>query len=495
MAWSCVVFGAAGFVLAAVVSFGRGGGRSEPAGDRRSPPTALAAVIIAFACTLPWQPPFAPGLRLGIGILIGGILGTLACAIASRVDAASPWGRSIRTAGIASAALLGTGLVLVAFPGYPQPALYGFLIGAVVVAVVFGRARPEGAGVELWGPVAVIISASTLLAIFRFEATQTRLLWSAPGMVAVCAIIGAIVGSGIGGNENKRWFAWILGPVVSLTLTAVVSWRVFDDLAILWSSLAGVVTLGIALSVARSSGTSVRGGAAVTLLVLAFTAVAFKFLGGFGIGAGLAASLVVVILSSRQRVDADDSTDADQTARSLCYALCLGAGVLLLRLFLETYSESLRSPDLRLYYTFVALAVGVVFPFIAAGLLPDSTRRAGASSTIGLLMIGTLAATLPLLVVVVWGLKAALGFLIGTLASQMIVLTLRGEAAGIAPGAFVRAAMLILAAEISAVTLAGQVTCLSECSRMLKVSVLAGFTLLALVWAWIASLSATRGEE
>jgi len=112
------------------------------AGELR-PALVLAAVsaVVLFLLTLPSTKPFSPGLTLGWGILIGAVLGLYALFEASGSVAGQSGG--VRTAGLLSAAALGPAAILLIFRGYPNQALMGCAIGAVLVAAICScLARP-----------------------------------------------------------------------------------------------------------------------------------------------------------------------------------------------------------------------------------------------------------------------------------------------------------------------------------------------------------------
>jgi hypothetical protein len=172
----------------------------------------------------------------------------------------------------------------------------------------------------------------------------------------------------------------------------------------------------------------------------------------------------------------------------------IGIGVLLYRLFLETYSSDLRGLDLRAHYTFVALALGVIFPFVLMSFFPISARRSAGWRTVGAGAAGLFAAAAPLAVLVLWGFKATLGFVVGTVAAEVFILFIYTGAVKLREQRFVESALLVLAAQISVLQFSGLLGSFIEMPRFRKVIVLACVIAVGLVWAGVSALLA-RGSS
>jgi hypothetical protein len=174
--------------------------------------------------------------------------------------------------------------------------------------------------------------------------------------------------------------------------------------------------------------------------------------------------------------------------RALSCAVFIGCGVLLYRLFLEIYAGELHGLDLYPHYTFVALVFGAVFPVALSSLFPPAPApRPLARRLTGGVLLWALAVLTPLVLLIVWGFKAALGFLAGSVAAGAFVLFAGTGSLGVISPRFVEPALLTLAAQVSAVQFSGLFKEIAQGPRLTKVIVLvaaaAAGLLLVKVWS------------
>ena len=470
--WLVLGVGIVGILFAVVVGFKR---EHSENGEYRAAGFAVLGAVILFLATIPSEPPvFALGMRLGFGILIGGLLGALAGLLAARAGDETSWARSIRACGIASISLVGIGLVMTFFGSYPQPALGGFMIGAVVSAVVFRIGLVENANSDVWILSSISVGAATLLATYRFNTPDVRFWWMTPSLILAAAIVSAIAFAGISKEDGRFGPHMLAASALTLVLTTIFAWRLFPDWALLWTAIVGIVTLALAAWLANLERPSIQASAACAIMILAFSALAFKFLGGFGIGIGILAGFAILLPVVSSFIATSNMV------RMLNYALYIGVGILLLRLFLEVHQYDLRGPDLRAYYTFIAITLGAILPFMLASLASGSRMRLA-----GTWVCGFLAAASPISVIVLWGMKAGLGFLIGALVSQIIVLLLNADITDRARSSYAKTSVLVTAAQISAVQLAWVADLFSESMRLIKVAIIFGLVALGVIWAFV----------
>jgi len=104
-------------------------------------------------------------------------------------------------------------------------------------------------------------------------------------------------------------------------------------------------------------------------------------------------------------------------------------------------------------------------------------------------------AAAPLVILVLWGFRAELGFLVGTIAAAVFILFVSTGALGRAPGGRVESALLVLAAQVSAVQFSGLVGPASAWPRSWKVIVLAAVVVIGLVWAAISAVLSRGPRE
>ncbi|MEW6227891.1 MAG: hypothetical protein AB1700_07315 [Bacillota bacterium] len=501
--WIAVGIGAAG-AAAGIIA---GGGwspatREEPAVWKVAVTVAVAAVFL-FALTL-IKSPYSPGVNTGYGILIGGLLGAAAGITAGRASGKTPWRAALTAIAPPSLALLGGGLVLLLFGAESLPVLGGFLAGAVLAAVLFRLALPAAAGVELWALTAATAGATLMLSTFRFDAVTDFLWWRAPLMVLAAAVVAQAAGAAAAREGKGFALPALIASLITLGLVALFAWRVFPDWDLLWVAAAGAGTFALAAWLSAARTVSTQAAAIAALLVVAYAAVGFRLLGGFGIGIGMLAALPVLISATAPVLQSrPEPGEGAGAARALSCAVFLGCGVLLYRLFLELYPGELYGLDLYPHYTFVALVFGAVFPVVLSSLFPPapaprpSTQDLSAGRLTGGVLLWVLAVSTPLVLLTIWGFKAALGFLAGSVAAGAFVLFAGTGSLGVISPRFTEPALLTLAAQISAVQFSGLFKELAQGPRLTKVIVLvaaaAAGLILVKVWS-VLNRSAVKEE-
>jgi peptidoglycan/LPS O-acetylase OafA/YrhL len=167
----------------------------------------------------------------------------------------------------------------------------------------------------------------------------------------------------------------------------------------------------------------------------------------------------------------------------------IGTGILFYRLFLEHNAAGLQGLDLYPHYTFVALIFGAVFPFILLSLFPLPQSPGLSWRLSGALLVGIFALIAPLTLLVLWGLKATLGFLAGSVAAMVFTLLASTETQRIKKQGWAQAALLVLLAQVSAGEFSGLLSDLVQLPRLTKVVILtvivvAGL-LLTKVWSFL----------
>jgi len=482
--WISVCVGAAAAVLG-----GASACRGEfPERGRRGEWVAAGAVVVLTAVLflltrLSTPPVFSLGGRLGIGILIGGLLGTMAGLWSCRMRPASEWAAAMGAVGIAGLSLLGGGLVLLLYGGYPTPALAGFMIGAMIAGVVFRLAPGRSAAVSVWVISALALAGTIQLGIYRHPVPWERVWWAAPAITAAAVLAAIVLVSGIA----KLWLRMITGGALVLALAAIFAWKLLPEWPYFYAAAAGVVTFLLVAWLGSLSDKTGRAAAVSAILISAFAAIGFKLLAGFGIGTGLLYAVVILIPAAAfvLRQQEDDESEGSALFGWLIGAFYVGIAMVMLRLFLENYSSSLSGVDIRAHYTFVALIIGAVFPFLIAAAISSAERKRTLFVLCCSAALGLAAAAVPIIALAVWGFKALLGFMIGTIAGQVFVMMGGSALYGKAKDA---ALILTAAAQVSAVTLGGLAAPLNEATRVQKVWMLAAVLVVIVIWTALAWL-------
>ncbi|MEW6192224.1 MAG: hypothetical protein AB1507_02540 [Bacillota bacterium] len=497
--WIAVGIGAAGAAAGIVAGGGRSPAAREEPGVWKIAVTVAVATVFLFALT--WiKSPYLPGVNTGYGILIGGLLGAVAGITAARVSGKTPWGAVLAAAAPPSLALLGGGLILLLFGAESLPVLGGFLAGALLAAVLFRLALPGAAGMDLWALTAATVGATLMLSAFRFDAATDFLWWRAPLMVLAAAVVAQATGAAAAREGKGFGLPALIASCITLGLVAVFAWRVFPDWALLQVAVAGAGTFTLAAWLAAGRTVSTQAAAIAALLVVAYAAAGFRLLGGFGVGIGLLAAwpLLMSLTAPLLRAGPEPGEGAGAT-RALSCAFFVGCGVLLYRLFLELYAGELPGLDLYPHYTFVALVFGAVFPVVLLSLFPSPAPalRPLAGRLTGGVLLWVLAVSTPLVLLIIWGFKAALGFLAGSVAAGAFVLFAGTGSLGAISPRFIEPALLTLAAQVSAVQFSGLFKELAQGPRLTKVVVLAAAVAagLVLVKVWsVLNRSAVKEE-
>ena len=497
LGWLGVIVGLAGCMATYAMS---GGPRVEVADEgvitkrtRMAAGLTMILTIIVWAIAMQTRAPFSPGQRLGYGFALGGILGAAAINLSwmlglRSMGDASERRKLLTSLSMAFYALLGASLTYSLFHDYPQPALIGFSIGAAMAAILGHYAQDSesapGSHMEIWAIVAITIVAGTMLAVEHFDQTVQRNWWALPILMTTSVLVSSFIGAELIG-VGKRILGFLIAPVLILGLSAIYSWRLIGDWALLGVAAVGIAIVAIVAWLASKLGQSddnsgaLDVGSVCVLLVVAFIVAAVKLWVGLGIAIGLLAGLSIAILAS------------GAPARVLRSVLSLGLVILLFRLFIEVYRSDLGSEGLRVHYTFIGAMLGALLPFMFVSALARLKSRAAGDTrmilSVGL--IGLISAATPLLLCLIWGMKAALGFLFGLPVALAFMLLAKLSADREQPifGAY-SIALLAIGAELAAIQFVGPLMGL-ELTRAIRIAILGGVVVIAAVWT---ALSARR---
>ena len=446
---------------------------------------AIVSVAVLFVLTLPAGPPFSPGLTLGWGILIGGLLGLYALFESGGSFEDRDW--SARTVGVLSAAGLGPSLVLLIFRGYPNEALMGCALGAVLVAAVGSTIlRPAFAaagaderpalcayrGVEVFALATVLLVAGMRLGIDHFPRAHAGHAnggyWAFPALLLAAEILVLILLSGMRERPPLRWPILLCATAAggaAVVVTAVLQVKLLSQLA--WDlPLYGLVVFGFIVATlthaqesadeAKSRPVALSFGA--VLLVLAVVAIAFKRLHGYGEALTLLAALPLAAVPYLSR---------DRSREPIGESVVMGGFAVFLllvlnRVFVEQVGRGWML-DFQRHYDYLGVVLGIgacfgVLAFAARGIEQAREAARGGPSRTGLRMLrtgflGLVVALVPLAVAAIWGMKAVNALLIGLVFAQatwmMLAAWVVGEeremALAVAPQVYFVGAILVAA--------------------------------------------------
>ncbi len=262
---AAIALGAAviGLIYAAI--FAQTNEKLRPAADSRLYWSLLiwTAVLglVLFAATWPSHPPFAAGLTLGWGFLIGLLLSLCATVEARRSFADGQW--LVRSAGLLAAAVAGPALILIIFGAASADALMGCALGGVLVAAIWRSAlapmglRQAEAGdeslryrsVELFALLNCALVAGTWLALEKYPATSGVLAgvyWALPVLLAAVVVVATVIAAGfVSSAEDASGYRRPLAIGLAVSLVLIVATMLINS-KLLGGGLAGtVVVLGI----------------------------------------------------------------------------------------------------------------------------------------------------------------------------------------------------------------------------------------------------------
>lgn len=359
--------------------------------------TAVVLSTVVGLATLPSKPPFQPNQSFGIGILSSAIGASIAF-----------WLGMLKTrAWLAHLGVLVPFVIpLTIFSGDPFPSLFGLMAGTMIVWFCLR---------DIWSPYGLtVISLITATGLARFHeqpAWSSKQIWqSLPFFLTVSGWLGV----GILASWRHYWQKPVNGHI-SNAITSII---IFLGAAFIsyWSgdwrfAIVVILTCIAALIVSGAQRNQLSDFAVliwVGLLILSFATIpetkGLRLFGGYGV------SLAALTLSWLALSQDDEQTVLKRgTAILTTFAL--------FRLFAEFYPLRTPRADLYTHYTFVGFLLGVSVPALLSNWMVQGRRF------IRELSIGFWAATTPVVIAAVWGVKSVVGYLAGSIASSLLITT------------------------------------------------------------------------
>lgn len=512
LGWVGVGVGFAGWVATWLMAMRSARAAAPDEGERAERPWSAGLMVVAitlvfWAISMQQSQPFSPGQRLGLGFLIGGLLGGIALLTIIPTTGSARAGR-LAAHSMAFCALFGVSLVYLIFRSYPQPSLLGFAIAAAMTGIVayyyLPISLPSGSHAEIYSILGITLAAAVALAVEHFDSVSLRASWPLPILIATTAIVTSYIGSEVGmlrSLRERRGASYIVSIAISsgllVALSTIYAWRIAGDwhlLEVIAAGVGGAVVVAW-LSASLVNGTSsgkLQASAMLALIIVALAVVAFKLWAGLGIAVGLLAAYSVALPAF-----ADVRLDSDSLSRGMRFALSFGLTIVLYRLFDELYRVDLRTTDLRIHYTFIGALIGAILPFLFVAPLDEIRERASCSGACALAkvaIIGLIAASAPIALLVIWGLKAVLGLVFGVTAAAAFagLVQLPSTERENVIGAY-SPILLIIGAQLMAITFTGPINEI-ELTRTVRIGVLAAAGLIGIIWLVISAVSARRAQ-
>lgn len=357
--------------------------------------TAIGISTLISLATIPSAPPFQPHHSFGIGLLgslIGASLAFWVGILKSRI-----W---LSYLGV----LVPFIVPLIFHPGNPFPSLFGLMVGMVLVWFCLGNIWNS------YGLTAISLAVAVGLARLHECPTITDVhFWQS---LPLWLGISGWLGIGFLRSWQRYWqkelgtFGSVLTSSVILVLGAVLisywseDWR-FSSIALL-TCFAAI----IALKIQQTELPDLTALLWVGLLIVSFAAIpeteGMRLLSGYG--ASLAAVSLAWIAAGRGK-----------ERNPLLHGAALMVTFALFRLFFETHPLRAPRADLYTHYTFVGFLLGAIIPALLMRWMEQERRF------LRELVVGFWAAFSPIIFGAIWGVKAVVGYLAGTIATTLLI--------------------------------------------------------------------------
>lgn len=411
--------------------------RSDYAALRTVAILASALAVAFFAVTIiPWR-PFAPGMGLGVGFLIGTGAALFASPFALRGD--GPLHRAASTAALAAWALIGACVLVIVFRDILLAASLGFALGTLLVCGLLrmglGQAADERGDWFAMEAYAVwALTLGTMLAIATFRSHSYEMNVGLPLGVAGTVLIASVIGARVlTGEEADRRpgralaLAAAAASAIVLAVIALLAWRAYEDWTPLWVAMcgAGAAAIGawLLISSDRDALVRTRSAALGIFVVLIAMVVCFRLLGAYGIGIALIVAWAIGLAMAQVTLPGERGGGDRLPPRTLIRMLAFGLAFMLYRLFIERYRDQVSHADLRTHYTTIGTLMGVMLPLVVASwragwAASGETRKSALGRAMGVAFVASL---VPVVLTLVWGMKATLGLLGGVVAAQILL--------------------------------------------------------------------------
>jgi hypothetical protein len=465
---------------------------------------ATVLAVVFFGVTLIPRPPFARGAGLGIGFLVGAATALLASPFALR------GGDALRRAGSATAlagwAVIGLAALALVFGDMALPTALGFALGTLLVCGLLRMGLGQRAGQRsdwfaMEGYAVWAITLAAAVAISTFGAASPVRRPELPTAVAGILVIASVIAVRLLGGERGRQrpgravgLAAALATAITLAAIALLAWRAFADWNLLWVALCGAAAATIAGWLIAGAGAGIgamRSAALAAVVVIVALAVCFRLMGAYGAGIGLIVAWAIGLGMLNLALPGGDGRSESPPSRGFVRWLALGLAFLLYRLFSERYRDAVGHADLRTHYTMIGALLGIVLPMLyaswrAGAASAEEGRGAALLRAIG---IGLAVALTPLVLAVLWSLKATLGLLGGVVAAQVILLLLP-LLDGAGPSLATSWNLVALGMMTVAVVFCQSLQALPVLARAQKIYLALGVGVVLAIWALISGLLA-----
>ena len=416
---------------------------------------AIAFSIAIALATIPTKPPFQPHHSFGIGLLSI----VLGASIAFWLGILNSWSW-LAYLGI----FIPFAVPLALQSGDPFPSLFGMMVGTVLVWFCLGKAW-DSFGLTT---ITLVIAIGLARLHERPSEISARLWQSLPLVLGVSGWLGL----GLLSSWQRYWqreigtFELIYTSSLSLIFGSALMGYLGGDfrfvLLVLLTCIAALVALQLQNSHhARNSPLANRHSLSaavllwIGLLVISFATIpetkGLRLLSGYG------ASLAAVSLTWL-------AAGQDDERETLKHGAVLLVTFSLFRLFAEVYPLRTPRADLYTHYTFVGFLLGATVPALLSRWAEQGRHIVRELAT------GFWAASVPIALGAIWGVKAVAGYLAGSIAAALLIFPLNMPT--------------LLAGFASSLPLTALVEPASDLPRKIRLLILAG-----IVVAFVVTLS------
>lgn len=482
----------------------------------------MAALILVVAkIVLHFWLPDSFDSSLGWGMLIGGFVALLA------VWASSVQVNAERRAGAAVGMLAFAGLamssVVLFFPASLHSAIIGCAIGAVATGGLLCTAlyilapaysSPICRGVEMFTIASLALAAGIRLGMLHFPGSSNGEVagyWVFPLLLLSGGLLGIILfSSDRAGSLLQRspGISALISGIIMILLTLLMQKQYLPKLD--WQlPLYGLVVFGAVLGLLfkeerQQSDEKFRPLAlsfALILLSLAVVTLAFRKLGGYGELIALLPALMLVAVAVMRSSFAKRPVTASLAMSAFSIMLLLAVARLLI-----SSTAPASTMDFQRQYDLLALLLGaaatwgITSSILQGSLRSESLLQRGRSPIFSTLfhskMLWIAVAISPLMILIFFGLRSVLAFLIGMAIGEIGWLALVAWSHGKERLQIIMAAphALIFTAMVIAIAFAPQLLSL-EIQRNHRLTIILIFCALAIIWVLIDAIPRLRGNK
>ena len=483
----------------------------------------LMVVLILLAAKIVlhfWSPP-SYNSSFGWGILLGGAAALLASLMSAvQANAERHAGAAI---GMLALAGLATCVVMLLYRNSADDALIGCAIGAVTAGAIMCSALrmmapafspPTFRGVEIFTIASLALVAGVRLGMLHFPGaahSEVAGYWTFPLLMLATGLVGIILfSSDRAGSflQHYSWFSTVIAGILMVILTLLLQRQLLPKLD--WQlPLYGLSAFGLVMALLfkeeRQSDVEHFRPLALSfgliLFSLAVVTLGFRKLGGYGEALVIIPALLLVSGAYMRANYELRPVSSSLGVAALCLLLLLTVS----RLLIST-NDAASTLDFQRQYDLLSLLIGVAASWGITAYLSQGNLRSemmlqqGKSPVFSSLVYSKLlwlvVALSPLVILIFFGIRSALAFLIGLAVGEICWLVLVAWSNGKERLQAILSAphSMLITAMVTAITFAPLLLAV-ELRRSQRLTLVLIFCSLAIIWVLIDTIPRLRDNK